>query len=111
VLLAAKRAGARVNVSSAMALPKGIEHSIETSDEWLRRVAEIRPSRVRLVSADLPATAAAIDGDPDIALYGGPVTSSGRVELLPFLREQAVSITTQRYGIEDRSLVPFVSRK
>ena len=111
VLLAAKRAGARVTVSSAMALPKGIEHSVETSDEWLRRVAETRPSRVRLVGADLTDTAAAVDGDPDIALYGGPVTSSGRVELLPFLREQAVSITTHRYGIEDRSLVPFVSRK
>ena len=111
VLLAAKRAGARVHVSSAMALPKGIEHTVETSDEWLRRVAETRPSRIRLLGADLAATAAAVDGDPDVALYGGPVTSSGRVELLPFLREQAVSITTHRYGIEDRSLVPFVSRK
>jgi RHH-type proline utilization regulon transcriptional repressor/proline dehydrogenase/delta 1-pyrroline-5-carboxylate dehydrogenase len=94
-----------------MALPKGIEHSVETSDEWLRRVAETRPSRVRLVGAGLTDTAAAVDGDPDIALYGGPVTSSGRVELLPFLREQAVSITTHRYGIVDKSLAVLTSQK
>jgi RHH-type proline utilization regulon transcriptional repressor/proline dehydrogenase/delta 1-pyrroline-5-carboxylate dehydrogenase len=111
VLLAAKRAGARVSVSSATPLPKDIDHTIETSEQWLQRVAETRPSRVRLVGADAALTAAAVNGDPDIALYAGPVTSSGRVELLPFLREQAVSITTHRYGIIDRSLATFMSRK
>ena len=111
VLLAAKRAGARVNVSSATPLPAGVEHIVETSEQWLHRVAETRPSRVRLLGADLALTAAAVDGDPDVALYGGPVTSSGRVELLPFLREQAVSITTHRYGIVDKSLAVFTSQK
>ena len=111
VLLAAKRAGARVNVSSATPLPKGVDHVVETSEQWLARVAELRPSRVRLVGADMSATAAAVGGDPDVALYAGPVTSAGRVELLPFLREQAVSITTHRYGIRDTSLATFVSRK
>jgi len=111
VLLAAKRAGARVHVSSASPLPDGIEHTVETSEQWLHNVAETRPSRVRLVGTDPGLTAAAVAGDPDVTLYGGPVTSSGRVELLPFLREQAVSITTHRYGIIDRSLVTFVSRK
>jgi len=111
VLLAAKRAGARVSLSSAAPLPKGIEHSVETSEQWLARVAERRPSRVRLVGADASATAAAVDGDPDVTLFDGPVTSSGRVELLTFLREQAVSITTHRYGIVDRSLAGFVSPK
>jgi RHH-type proline utilization regulon transcriptional repressor/proline dehydrogenase/delta 1-pyrroline-5-carboxylate dehydrogenase len=111
LLLAAKRAGAPVNVSSATPLPKDIDHTVETSEQWLRRVAETRPSRVRLIGSDIALTAAAVNGDPDVALFGGPVTSSGRVELLPFLREQAVSITTHRYGIVDRSLVTFVSRK
>ncbi|HUS22881.1 MAG TPA: bifunctional proline dehydrogenase/L-glutamate gamma-semialdehyde dehydrogenase [Aeromicrobium sp.] len=111
VLLAAKRAGARVTVSSASPLPKGIDHTVETSAEWLGRIAETRPSRVRLVGTDAALTAVAVAGDPDVALYDGPVTSSGRVELLPFLREQAVSITTHRYGIVDRSLVTFMSRK
>jgi RHH-type proline utilization regulon transcriptional repressor/proline dehydrogenase/delta 1-pyrroline-5-carboxylate dehydrogenase len=111
VLLAAKRAGARVNISSVAPLLAGVEHVVETSEQWLDRVAETRPSRVRLVGSDASSTAAAVGGDPDVTLYAGPVTSSGRVELLPFLREQAVSITTHRYGIVDRSLVTFMSRK
>lgn len=111
VLLAATRAGAPVTVSSATALPGGIAHIVETSDEWLRRVAESRPSRVRLVGASQAATAGAVDGDPDVAIYAGPVTASGRVELLPFVREQAISVTTHRYGIVDRSLTRFLPRK
>jgi RHH-type transcriptional regulator, proline utilization regulon repressor / proline dehydrogenase / delta 1-pyrroline-5-carboxylate dehydrogenase len=39
-----------------------------------------------------------LDGDPDVAIWSGPVTAAGRVELLPFLREQAVSITAHRFG-------------
>ena len=55
VLLAAKRAGARVNVSSATPLPNGVDHVVETADEWLARVTGTRPSRVRLVGADASA--------------------------------------------------------
>jgi RHH-type proline utilization regulon transcriptional repressor/proline dehydrogenase/delta 1-pyrroline-5-carboxylate dehydrogenase len=111
VLLAAKRAGARVNISSVAPLLAGVEHVVETSEQWLARVVELRPSRIRLVGSDASKTAAAVGGDPDVTLYAGPVTSSGRVELLAFLREQAVSITTHRYGIIDQSLTSFMSRK
>jgi RHH-type proline utilization regulon transcriptional repressor/proline dehydrogenase/delta 1-pyrroline-5-carboxylate dehydrogenase len=100
-----------VSVSSAASLPKGIDHTVETSEQWLDRVAKMRPSRIRLVGANASAVAKALDGDPDVTLYDGPVTSSGRVELLPFLREQAVSITTHRYGIHDQSLAAVLSRK
>jgi RHH-type proline utilization regulon transcriptional repressor/proline dehydrogenase/delta 1-pyrroline-5-carboxylate dehydrogenase len=31
-------------------------------------------------------------------VYSEPVTEAGRIELLPFLREQAVSITAHRFG-------------
>jgi RHH-type proline utilization regulon transcriptional repressor/proline dehydrogenase/delta 1-pyrroline-5-carboxylate dehydrogenase len=31
-------------------------------------------------------------------VYGGPVTEAGRLEILPFVREQAVSITAHRFG-------------
>ncbi|OYX57904.1 MAG: hypothetical protein B7Y93_02245 [Micrococcales bacterium 32-70-13] len=41
---------------------------------------------------------AVVAGDPDVTGYAGPVTLAGRVELLPFPREQAISITTDRYG-------------
>jgi RHH-type transcriptional regulator, proline utilization regulon repressor / proline dehydrogenase / delta 1-pyrroline-5-carboxylate dehydrogenase len=30
------------------------------------------------------------------------VTESGRIEMLPFLKEQAVSITAHRFGTPDR---------
>src|SRR5690606_826718 len=43
----------------------------------------------------------AVDGSPDLAVYAGPVTSAGDVEMLPFLHEQAVSITAHRFGTPD----------
>ncbi|MBF4461443.1 MULTISPECIES: bifunctional proline dehydrogenase/L-glutamate gamma-semialdehyde dehydrogenase [unclassified Rathayibacter] len=51
-------------------------------------------SRVPLASA----LAEALGGSPDVAIYADPVTPAGRVELLPFLREQAISITNHRFG-------------
>jgi RHH-type proline utilization regulon transcriptional repressor/proline dehydrogenase/delta 1-pyrroline-5-carboxylate dehydrogenase len=47
------------------------------------------------------ALAWAVDGDPDLAIYSGEVTQSGRIELLPFLHEQAISITAHRFGNPD----------
>jgi len=37
----------------------------------------------------------------DLAIYEEPMTESGRIELLPFLEEQAISITTHRFGTPD----------
>ena len=65
------------------------------------------PDRVRLVgSRDSVAAlhrvlAEAVAGDPDLAVYDGEVTSAGRIELLPFLHEQAIAITAHRYGNPD----------
>jgi RHH-type proline utilization regulon transcriptional repressor/proline dehydrogenase/delta 1-pyrroline-5-carboxylate dehydrogenase len=88
--------------------PRDIPVIIETDAEWLARAAagEITTSRVRLVGSDplagaseaASALARALGGSPDIAVYAQPVTQSGRVELLPFLREQAISITAHRFG-------------
>jgi RHH-type proline utilization regulon transcriptional repressor/proline dehydrogenase/delta 1-pyrroline-5-carboxylate dehydrogenase len=36
------------------------------------------------------------------------VTASGRVEVLPFLKEQAVSITAHRFGNPDRGMSALV---
>lgn len=66
-----------------------------------------RPERVRLIgSADAVdaarrALATATGGDPDIAVYADEVTTAGRLELLPFLREQSVTITAHRFGTPD----------
>lgn len=66
-----------------------------------------RPRRARLVGS--PASVAAlhgalavgVDGDPDLAVYAGEVTTAGRIELLPFLREQSITITAHRFGNHD----------
>jgi RHH-type proline utilization regulon transcriptional repressor/proline dehydrogenase/delta 1-pyrroline-5-carboxylate dehydrogenase len=92
----------------AVLAPRGTPVIIESDAEWLARAAagEISTSRVRLVGGDAltgaaeaaTALAHALRGSPDIAVYAQPVTQSGRVELLPFLREQAISITAHRFG-------------
>ena len=42
-------------------------------------------------------------GNPTIAVYDAPITVEGRLELMPFLREQAVSITAHRFGNPDQA--------
>ena len=54
--------------------------------------------RIRLIGGDFAALSAAMGGRPDVAVYHGAVTQAGRIEMLPFLREQAVSITAHRFG-------------
>ena len=110
-LAAGERAGASITVSSADALPTGIPHVVETSEAWLGRMHTERPARIRLVGGSARATAHAVDGDPDVAIHANPVTGSGRVELLPFLREQSISITTHRYGLTDHGFDPVLPRK
>jgi RHH-type proline utilization regulon transcriptional repressor/proline dehydrogenase/delta 1-pyrroline-5-carboxylate dehydrogenase len=104
-------------VSSAVPVPslvrlvldaREIPVTVESDAEWLERAAAggISTSRVRLIGGDrlsgavaeASALALALGGSPDIAVYAHPVTQAGRVELLPFLREQAISITAHRFG-------------
>ena len=106
------RAGAAVHISTALRpTPKldaalarfAASVTVEPDWRWHERAAAgmIGTSRVRLIGGDAAALAAAVQGDPDLAIYADPVTSAGRVELLPFLREQAVSITAHRFGNPD----------
>ncbi|MEO6827461.1 MAG: proline dehydrogenase family protein [Microbacteriaceae bacterium] len=70
--------------------------------------------RIRLVASEgggqslARAIMTALDGSLDVTVYAGEVTSSGRIELLPFLLEQSISITTQRYGYPTRFSQPVV---
>ena len=123
VLAAGVRAGATLRVSSPVPLPAGV-HALSTapnaiqaavlsiasvvveSDEgWLARAGVERPGRIRLVGGEASRLAEAVGGSPDVAIWGGPVTAAGRVELLPFLREQAVAITAHRFGNPDRGFI------
>ncbi|MEN9620222.1 MAG: hypothetical protein RL499_415 [Actinomycetota bacterium] len=116
VLLAATRAGSRVDLSSATPLPVSLlallesaisplrvaSIAIETDARFSERMLEVRPARIRLIAPSGTERASelmeALGGDPDVAIWSGAVTASGRVELLPFVREQAVSITAHRFG-------------
>jgi RHH-type proline utilization regulon transcriptional repressor/proline dehydrogenase/delta 1-pyrroline-5-carboxylate dehydrogenase len=120
LLAAGTRAGSVLYVSTAVPLPQPLVdlfgapdsptlmHSVmvESDARWQARVAagELRTSRIRLIGGDPSALSAVLRGNPDIAIFGGPVTTAGRIELLPFLHEQAVSITAHRFGNPDRDL-------
>ena len=114
LIAAAARAGATIDISTALPLPTALVQSfaapvppvtvrslnVESDAAWLARVPGTDAARIRLVGGDPVALAAVLDADT--AIVAGPVTTSGRVELLPFLREQSVSITAHRFGNPDR---------
>jgi RHH-type proline utilization regulon transcriptional repressor/proline dehydrogenase/delta 1-pyrroline-5-carboxylate dehydrogenase len=116
VILAGLRAGARFNISSSDDLPdKLLEllrraplhlgtlgyYVVETEQAFASRVAADLPERVRLLGGRTDGLAVALDGAPEVAIYGDEVTESGRVEILPFVKEQAVSLTAHRFGAPD----------
>ncbi|MGN6203538.1 proline dehydrogenase family protein [Humibacter sp.] len=116
VLAAATLVRGRFDVSSPTQLPRplrealhelGVGETVETDAAWLARVAAsgaavdpdgLPAERIRLIGGDPAALARALGDRIDVAVFSGPVTASGRVELLPFLKEQAISITNHRFG-------------
>lgn len=70
----------------------------EDADSWRTVLRGDAPARVRLLGGSRAAFAEASDGRVDVALYAQPVVEAGRIELLTFLREQAVSVTAHRFG-------------
>ena len=61
------------------------------------RVRQIRPDRIRVVGESPPGLRQVAD-ELGIHVADDPVTSNGRIELLHYLREQAISRTMHRYG-------------
>lgn len=117
VVAAGVRARSAVTVSSAVELSPavrawlegvGVRASVEDAADWGRRAARLARTagRVRLLGGSPVAVAEATNGSPAVAVYAGEVTRAGHVELLPFLREQAVSITAHRFGTPRRYEVP-----
>lgn len=129
VVVAAIRSGAGFFLSTPVGLPAEVRRAlaeldvsvaVESDEDWIGRMSRVddpadvlntsiekRAQRVRLVGGrDAVASvhrslAEAVDGDPDLAVYDGEVTSAGRIELLPFVHEQAISITAHRFGNPD----------
>ena len=98
----------------------GVAEAVESDAAWRSRVVASGAAvaqgevseRIRLIGGDAGALARALQGDapradtpgdrPDVTVFSGAVTASGRVELLPFLREQSISITNHRFGAPTR---------
>ncbi len=103
VCAARLRAGADGVVSSPVPLPdelaaaletEGVSWLVESWQQCLERAAGRLGGRIRLV-----ATADHHEhGTAQVAVFAQPVTSTAELELMPFLHEQAVSITTHRFG-------------
>ncbi|WIY82430.1 bifunctional proline dehydrogenase/L-glutamate gamma-semialdehyde dehydrogenase [Propionimicrobium sp. PCR01-08-3] len=99
-----------LTVSVAEALPEPVERVLgrfgavvlhESRESFVVRAKsedQHHDGRIRLVGGDPDGLARDLDGDIDVAIWGGPVTGEGRVEVLPFVHEQAVSITNHRFG-------------
>ena len=54
--------------------------------------------RIRLIGGDVKAVNEAVNGNVNVAVWSHPVTACGRVEMIPFVREQAVAFTNHRFG-------------
>jgi RHH-type proline utilization regulon transcriptional repressor/proline dehydrogenase/delta 1-pyrroline-5-carboxylate dehydrogenase len=116
VAIAGVRAGGSFTLSLAEGLPAGVGRilsdagvavHVESDDEWIARLSVSRAPRARLVggrdvvSALHRRVAEATGGSPDLAVYDNEVTTAGRLELLPFVHEQSVTITAHRFGNPD----------
>ncbi|WP_417563451.1 proline dehydrogenase family protein [Microbacterium sp.] len=107
-----------------MLTEQGVGVFVETDVQWMERIGVApavkdaaaagvgaheasTPPRVRLVGRPAStgllhaALAEAAHGNPDLAVYDNEVTTAGRLELLPFLHEQAIAITAHRFGNPD----------
>ncbi len=107
VVAAGLLAGTHVDVSTAGPLDAAIKALLQDADvdvaiqdsaTWSARLRSSPPSRVRLVGGSREAFAQHSGGRVDLKLYAQPVVEAGRVELLTFLDEQAVSATAHRFG-------------
>lgn len=107
VVGAGVRAGARFDVSVGTARPAtlgtalealGLTVRYEDDEAWAARAANGGVERVRLIGGTAAALARVTGGRVDLAVFDHPATESGRLELLPFLREQSVNITAHRFG-------------
>ena len=88
LVAAAKRCGCDVAV---------VNERDDSADRIVGRVRQIRPDRIRTVGECSPELRRVAD-DLGIHVADSPVTSNGRIELLHYLREQAISRTMHRYG-------------
>jgi RHH-type proline utilization regulon transcriptional repressor/proline dehydrogenase/delta 1-pyrroline-5-carboxylate dehydrogenase len=95
---AARAAGTTLTVSSSAARPDLGVHAVVESDEALAaRLSGLAVDRLR-VPGKVPDALRAAAHDAELYLDDAPVVAHPRIELLHYVREQAVSRTLHRYG-------------
>ncbi|UWF77304.1 MULTISPECIES: bifunctional proline dehydrogenase/L-glutamate gamma-semialdehyde dehydrogenase [Microbacterium] len=86
----------------ASATPPETDAEADVAPAALAAIARVRLIGGREAVAALHRDLArAVNGDPGLAVYDDEVTSAGRLELLPFVHEQSVTITAHRFGNPD----------
>ena len=116
------RARSAITVSAAAPLPTavachlralGIAIQVEDSASWSARATRLARDggRVRLLGGSASELAALVGGSPALTVNAGEVVSAGRIEMLPFLREQAISITAHRFGTPRIRSVIWVNQR
>jgi len=117
VVAAGLRAGPELRISLAGSLPAVVNEAlgqigcppvVEDRSAWRTALAGLSAGRVRLLGGQRVVFAEDSGGRPEIAVYAQPVVEAGRVELLTFVKEQAVAITAHRFG-SPTSLVEIAS--
>lgn len=79
----------------------GLDVVVESRGEYLERLSTDdlgKEIRTRTIGVGRKEIQRDLDGSVNVAIWDGPVTVAARVEALPFLREQAASIITHRFG-------------
>jgi RHH-type proline utilization regulon transcriptional repressor/proline dehydrogenase/delta 1-pyrroline-5-carboxylate dehydrogenase len=109
-------AGATMHLSVAEDLPEDVlellrntpegygrleSYVVETERSFAARISVNLPERIRLLGSRWDSLSVDLDGAPEVAIWANDVTESGWVEILPFVIEQAVSMTAHRFGAPD----------
>ncbi len=69
----------------------------ESNEDFVKRLTGMRQQRVRVLGA-VPTHVRRAAVEAGVHLADQPVTANGRLELLHYLREQAISRTLHRFG-------------
>ncbi|WP_433676137.1 proline dehydrogenase family protein [Microbacterium gorillae] len=109
-LVAAVRTGSDVTLSRPVGLPAGVRHAlaeqgipvfVEDDAQWVERVRQTGVRRVRVIGAVANEAVSLLreaTAQAPVTVFADEVTTAGRLELLPYLREQAISLTAHRGG-------------
>ncbi len=121
VIVAARIVRSKPIITSGIEVPDEVLAELQAQDLTVQRETDaqfaerargggIETLRVRLIGGKRREFCDALQGDPDISIWSDEVTPAGRIEALPFLREQAISITAHRNGHPDgrmQQLFPY----